>query len=121
GMLSVSGSPSWRTVTGGSRSYVERVAKRLQTVRVSTPVRAVHRYPGGVEVHDASGEVLKFDAVVIASHPDQALRMLASPTQAEREVLGAFCYTKNPALLHTDASLLPDRRSARASWNYWLR
>ena len=70
-------------------------------------MRAVHRYPDGVEVRDASGEALPFDAVVIATHPDQALRLLAEPTQAEREVLGAFRYTPNPALLHTDASLLP--------------
>jgi uncharacterized protein len=120
GMLSISGSPPWRTVVGGSRSYVERVAKRLQTVLVSAPVRAVHRYPGGVEVQDASGEALTFDAVVIATHPDQALRLLAEPTQAEQEVLGAFQYTPNPALLHTDARLLPSRQAARASWNYEL-
>jgi len=120
GMLSLSGSPPWRTVVGGSRSYVERVAKRLQTVRVGAPVRTVHRHPGGVEVRDAADEALTFDAVVIATHPDQALRLLAQPTQAEQDVLGAFRYTPNPALLHTDARLLPTRRAARASWNYEL-
>jgi predicted NAD/FAD-binding protein len=120
GMLSVVGSPPWRTVTGGSRSYVERAAKQLQEVRVSAPVRAVHRYPDGVEVRDASGEPAYFDAVVIATHPDQALRLLGRPTQAERNALGAFRYTNNPALLHTDASLLPSRRAVRASWNYEL-
>ncbi len=120
GMLSISGSPPWRTVVGGSRSYVEQVAKRLHTVRLGAPVRAVHRFPGGAEVHDASGEVRVFDAVVIATHPDQALRLLAEPTAAERDVLGAFRYTPNPALLHTDARLLPSRQAARASWNYAL-
>jgi predicted NAD/FAD-binding protein len=80
----------------------------------------VHRYPDGVEVRDASGEPAYFDAVVIATHPDQALRLLGSPTQAERNALGAFRYTNNPALLHTDASLLPSRRAVRASWNYEL-
>jgi predicted NAD/FAD-binding protein len=120
GMLAVSGSPPWRTVTGGSRSYVERVAKRLHEVRLSAPVQAVHRYPGGAAVVDTSGETLTFDAVVIATHPHQALGLLAEPTQAERDVLGAFRYTKNPALLHTDATLLPTRRAARASWNYVL-
>jgi predicted NAD/FAD-binding protein len=120
GMLAVSGSPPWRTVTGGSRGYVERVAKRLRAVRVSAPVRAVHRHADGVEVREDSGEILRFDAVVIATHPDQALRMLASPTSAERDVLGAFHYTSNPTLLHTDARLLPTRRAARASWNYEL-
>jgi uncharacterized protein len=118
GMLAVSGSPPWRTVTGGSRSYVERVAKRLPEVRLSAPVQAVHRYPSGAVVVDTSGDALMFDAVVIATHPHQALRMLAEPTQAERDVLSAFRYTKNPALLHTDTALLPTRRSARASWNY---
>ena len=120
GMLAISGSPPWRTVTGGSRSYVERIAKRLHSVRVSTPVRAVHRDAKAAEVRTVAGEVLTFDAVVIATHPSQALRMLASPTQAERDVLSAFGYTPNPALLHTDARLLPGRRAARASWNYEL-
>jgi predicted NAD/FAD-binding protein len=110
----------WRTVTGGSRRYVERAAKRLHSIRLSTPVRAVRRYPDGAEVRDAAGEAHQFDAVVIATHPDQALRLLAPPTGAERDVLGAFRYTPNPALLHTDARLLPARRRIRASWNYEL-
>jgi predicted NAD/FAD-binding protein len=120
GMLAVTGSPQWRTVTGGSRTYVERAAKRLHSVRLSAPVHAVHRHPGGAEVVDAAGETLAFDAVVIATHPGQALRLLAEPTAAEREVLGAFRYTPNPALLHTDARLLPSKPAARASWNYEL-
>ena len=123
GMLSVSGSPPWRTVTGGSRRYVELAAKQLPGIRLSTPVRAVRRYPGPrahAEVRDAAGETHRFDAVVIATHPDQALRLLDPPTKAERAVLGAFTYTPNPALLHTDASLLPRRPAVRASWNYQL-
>jgi predicted NAD/FAD-binding protein len=120
GMLAMTGSPAWRTVTGGSRSYVERAAKQLGSVRLSAPVQAVRRHPGGAEVVDASGQALAFDAVVIATHPDQALRLLAEPTAAEREVLGAFRYTPNPALLHTDARLLPAKPAARASWNYEL-
>ena len=120
GMLSVSGSPPWRTVTGGSRRYVERAAKRLPDIRLSTPVRAVRRYPDRAEVRDAAGEAHRFDAVVIATHPDQALRLLDPPTDAERDVLGAFTYTQNPALLHTDATLLPRRPAVRASWNYEL-
>ena len=123
GMLSVSGSPPWRTVTGGSRRYVELAAKQLAGIRLSTPVRAVRRYPGPpahAEVRDAAGETHRFDAVVIATHPDQALRLLDPPTKAERAVLGAFTYTPNPALLHTDASLLPRRPAVRASWNYQL-
>ena len=120
GMLSVSGSPAWRTVTGGSRRYVERAARRLAEIRLSTPVRAVRRHPGHAEVRDAAGQAHRFDAVVIATHPDQALRLLDPPTNAERDVLAAFTYTPNPALLHTDAGLLPHRPAVRASWNYQL-
>jgi uncharacterized protein len=120
GMLSVSGAPPWRTVTGGSRSYVERAAARLACVQLGFPVQAVRRYPGGVEVCDASGQAHQFDSVVIATHPDQALAMLAPASPAEREVLGAFRYTPNPAVLHTDTRLLPDRSAVRASWNYEL-
>ncbi len=120
GMLSVSGSPPWRTVTGGSRSYVERAAERLHDIRLSTPVRAVRRHRDGAEVRDAADQTHQFDAVVIATHPDQALRLLDPPTQAERDVLGAFGYTRNPAMLHTDTRLLPDRPGIRASWNYEL-
>ena len=113
GMLSVSGSPPWRTVTGGSRRYVELAAKRLADIRLSTPVRAVRRYPDHAEVRDAAGETYRFDAVVIAAHADQALRLLDPPTDAERDVLGAFTYTQNPALLHTDVTLLPRRPAVR--------
>ena len=120
GMLSVSGSPPWRTVTGGSRCYVERAAKQLHDIRLSTPVCAVRRHSDGAEVKDAADQTHQFDAVVIATHPDQALRLLDPPTQAERDVLGAFAYTQNPAVLHTDVTLLPDRPGIRASWNYEL-
>jgi predicted NAD/FAD-binding protein len=115
GMLSVSGSPQWRTVAGGSRTYVDRIASRLAEVRTDTPVREVRRHPDGVRVNGDD-----FDAVVIATHPDQALRLLGDPTPAEKEVLGAFRYTPNPALLHTDARLLPANRRVSASWNYEL-
>jgi predicted NAD/FAD-binding protein len=120
GMLSVRGAPPWRTVTGGSRAYVEQATKRVHDIQLSTPVRAVRRYPDGVELTDAAGETHRFDAVVIATHPDQALRLLDAPTPAERDVLGAFAYTPNPALLHTDATLLPRHPGVRASWNYEL-
>jgi uncharacterized protein len=120
GMLSVSGSPQWRTVAGGSRRYVDLIAARLAHVRLSSPVRSVSRRPDGVTVRDDSGAGLDFDAVVIATHPDQALRLLDEPTPAERSVLGAFSYTRNEAVLHTDARLLPPRGAVRASWNYSL-
>ena len=120
GLLSVSGSPQWRTVAGGSRRYVERIAAGLAEVRLSCPVRSVRRHPDGVTVRDGSGAELDFDAVVIATHPDQALRLLEAPTPAERSALGAFSYTPNQAVLHTDARLLPRRPAVRASWNYAL-
>jgi predicted NAD/FAD-binding protein len=120
GMLAVRGAPPWRTVTGGSRAYVDKATKRVHDLRLSTPVRAVRRYPDGVDLTDAAGETSRFDAVVIATHPDQALRLLEAPTPAERDVLGAFAYTPNPALLHTDATLLPRNPGVRASWNYEL-
>jgi uncharacterized protein len=120
GLLSVSGSPQWRTVAGGSRRYVDLIASGLAHVRISSPVRSVSRRPDGVTVLDDSGAGLDFDAVVIATHPDQALRLLDAPTPAERSVLGAFSYTPNEAVLHTDARLLPSRGAVRASWNYAL-
>ncbi|HVK22898.1 MAG TPA: FAD-dependent oxidoreductase [Actinokineospora sp.] len=118
GMLSVTGSPTWKTVVGGSRTYVERAAKGLSAVQVSTPVRALVRHADHVEVRDDADESYRFDHAVVATHPDQALRLLAQPTPAEREVLGGFRYSVNETLLHTDTSILPRSRDARASWNY---
>ncbi|MGX1274326.1 NAD(P)/FAD-dependent oxidoreductase [Streptomyces phaeoluteigriseus] len=120
GMLSVHGSPTWRTVTGGSRAYVDRVAERLDAVRLATPVRALRRHPDGVEITAEDGSTESYDSVVVATHPDQALRLLADATPREKEVLGAFRHTRNTTLLHTDTSLLPTARAARASWNYLM-
>lgn len=120
GMLSVSGSPQWKTVTGGSAEYVERIAKQLPAIHLGTPVRAVHRFDGGARIVTEDGSVREYDGVVLATHPDQALRMLDDPTPAEREVLGAFRYSRNPTVLHTDTSVLPRAGGARASWNYLM-
>ncbi|MFJ4965079.1 NAD(P)/FAD-dependent oxidoreductase [Streptomyces sp. NPDC088729] len=120
GMLAVGGSPVWRTVTGGSREYVDRVVKQLTAVRTGTPVRAVTRHADGVELVTEDGDSARYDAIVVATHPDQALRLLADPTDAERATLGAFRYSSNPTLLHTDTALLPRSRGARASWNYLM-
>ncbi|MFB7931535.1 NAD(P)/FAD-dependent oxidoreductase [Streptomyces sp. NPDC056039] len=120
GLLSVSGSPTWRTVTGGSRSYVERVAERLDEVRLAAPVRALRRHPDGVSLTTGDGTTRSYDSVVLATHPDQALRLLADATPEEKEVLGAFSYSRNSTLLHTDTRLLPRARGARASWNYLM-
>ena len=120
GMLSVTGSPTWYTVVGGSSRYVERAAKGLTAVHTSTPVREVRRVAGGVEVRDDADAVSRFDAVVLATHPHQALAALSRPTAVERDVLGAIGYTSNPTLLHTDTAVLPRASRARASWNYAL-
>jgi len=118
GMLQVRRSASWRTVRGGSRCYVEAVAKELHAVRTSAPVRAVSRRARGAAIRDEADIIREFDAVVIAAHADQALQILDEPTVAQRTVLGAFRYSRNETVLHTDGSELPRRRGARASWNY---
>jgi uncharacterized protein len=120
GMLSVARSAGWRTVVGGSRAYVERIAKQLTSVRCGVPVRAIRRVAGGVDIHTGGGGAGRFARVVVATHPDQALRLLDPPTGAEREVLGAFRYSSSQVFLHTDARLLPRSPAARASWNYLL-
>lgn len=110
----------WRTVTGGSRRYVDAIAARLGgRLRLASPVRSVRRSPDGVELR-VGDDVERFDRVVLATHADQALALLEDPTDDERRVLAAFSYTTNEATLHTDARLLPRTRSARASWNYRL-
>ncbi len=116
GMLTVTNSPQWKTVVGGSRVYVEAVANRLDRVLVSSPVERIERTADGVVVNGDR----RYDRVVIASHPDQALAMLADPSDAERRLLGAWTYSQNNTVLHTDGSLLPRTANARASWNYLL-
>src|SRR4051812_6871829 len=118
GMLGVFGSPQWRTVTGGSQQYVAAVAARVPEVRTGVKVTSVLETPDGVEVTDGNGSVQLFDAVVIATHPGQALAMLAEPTAAQFDVLGAMPYSRNTALLHTDTSVLPSSANAWASWNF---
>jgi predicted NAD/FAD-binding protein len=120
GMLSVTGSPTWYTVVGGSARYVEQAAKGLTAVLTSTPVRAISRAGRGIELRDDSDAVAQYDGVVVATHPGQALRILTDATPAERDVLGAIGYTRNPTILHTDASVLPRAARAQASWNYAL-
>jgi predicted NAD/FAD-binding protein len=111
----------WRTVAGGSRVYVDAIAARLgERLHLGLGVRELRRGPDGVELRTADGELRRFDRVVVATHADQALALLADPSDEERRVLGGFEYTDNEAVLHTDRSLLPRRRTARSSWNYLL-
>ncbi len=118
GMLSIGDSPQWMTVVGGSRTYVDALAGRLGTVRSGDPVTGVSRTPDGVEVRTRGGAAGRHDRVVLATHADDALGLLADPTPAEKEVLGAFRYTENETVLHRDPSLMPRARLARSSWNY---
>ncbi|MEP7035118.1 MAG: FAD-dependent oxidoreductase [Actinomycetota bacterium] len=120
GMLSVSGSPQWFTVAGGSRTYVERLGAMLPDIRRSAAVTDVTRRPDGVEIRDATGAVTRFDRVVIATHADQALGLLTDPSDDEVRTLKAFGYSHNETVLHTDTSLLPLATQARASWNYQM-
>jgi len=118
GLLKLVGRPLWRTVEGGSRIYVERLAQAISDIRLSCGVTSVRRTDKGVVVHDSQGGAARFDQVVIGAHADQALAMLAEPTARERQVLGAFRYSRNLTVLHTDQTLMPRRRRAWASWNY---
>jgi predicted NAD/FAD-binding protein len=120
GMLTVTGSPTWYTVRGGAARYVERAVKHLTSVQTSTPIRSIERTAQGVAIRDDADVVQSFDGVVVATHADQALGLLAEPTAAERHVLGAISYTRNPTVLHTDTSLLPRTPKAAAAWNYSL-
>ena len=123
GLLGVKGSPQWRTVTGGSRSYVDKVAKTLPDIRLASPVTTVHRHADGVDVTSAlgAGTVREtFDAVVIATHPAQALRMLTGASAAERDALGGMPYSVNQTIFHRDEAVLPASPNAQASWNYRL-
>lgn len=121
GLLNVANRPTWRVIRGGSRTYVEKIRQRLPgPVHLNCPIARVRRFDDDVEVTPRNGEPLRFDHVVFACHADQALRMLSDSTPVERELLGAFPYERNTAVLHTDVSVLPRRRRAWASWNYHL-
>ncbi|WP_018388286.1 NAD(P)/FAD-dependent oxidoreductase [Ancylobacter sp. FA202] len=119
GLLQLTDRPVWRTVTGGSRCYVARLRKAFAgRIVAGGPVRAVRRGASGVSVTDASGDTRRFDHVVLATHADQALALLDGPTDRERDLLGAFRYSRNEAVLHADNRLMPRRRAAWAAWNY---
>jgi predicted NAD/FAD-binding protein len=119
GLLSLWGRPQWRTISGGSREYVRAITRPfLDRLRLSTPVRRVTRQAHRVVVEPANAPAETVDAVVFACHSDQALALLADPSERERDILGAIPYQENSGLLHTDERLLPRRQLARAAWNY---
>ncbi len=120
GLLSVTDRPQWHVICGGSSAYVQPLtASFAERIRLSCPVERIERHADGVSVISAAGTE-HFDQVVFACHSDQALRLLAAPSSAEREILGAMRYADNEVVLHTDTRLLPRRKLAWASWNYRL-
>jgi predicted NAD/FAD-binding protein len=122
GLIQLTNRPRWHTVRGGSKHYVAKMLAQVADQRPATPVRAVRRLPpghgaAGVMVRTDAGEE-RFDDVVLAAHTDQSLALLADASAAEQRVLGAIGYQPNRVALHTDASVLPQRRRAWAAWNY---
>ncbi len=119
GLLQLRDRPQWRTVLGGAANYVSKLLEPLRDrIHLSTPIASISRGDSHVVVEPAGLAPQVFDQVVLATHPDQALRLLNDATVLERQILGAFAYQSNQAILHTDARVLPRRRRAWASWNY---
>lgn len=119
GLLELSDRPEWRTVAGGSRRYVVKLAQGLSgRVRPGVTPGGISRDGRGVSVRDESGTTARFDRIIIATHADQALTLLGDPSPEEKRLLGAFRYSRNIAVLHSDADLMPRRKSAWSSWNY---
>ncbi|MBI1388377.1 MAG: NAD(P)-binding protein [bacterium] len=119
GLLNLSEVPCWRTVTGGSREYIRAFVTRFQgRIVTGAKIERVERGEQGVTLRFQGGEPQRFDKVVMAAHADESLALLADPSPDERRLLGAWRYEKNLAILHTDASVMPARRAAWASWNY---
>ena len=119
GLLKIRNRPVWRTVVGGSQSYVRRLTAAIGPgLLLKRTVTAVRRLPDGVRIQDSSGAQAQFDHVVIATHGDQALRLLEDPDDRESRLLGAFRYAQNLAVLHSDPTVMPRRRRVWSSWNY---
>jgi uncharacterized protein len=119
GLLKLTDRPLWRTVKGASRQYVEKIIASLGgKAHCSCPIRSIRRDADGVTIFDDQGIARRFDHVVLATHADQSLRLIEHPSSDEKTILGAFRYEQNEAIIHTDASLMPKRRAAWASWNY---
>ncbi len=119
GLLKLTNRPQWRTVVGGSRRYVDRlIADGNFDLRLNSPIRSIRRTTLGVDIQTGSGPSQIFSDVVIATHADQALAMLADAAPLERQLLGQFRYSQNRAILHRDETLMPRRRRLWASWNY---
>lgn len=119
GLLKLKNRPIWRTVRGGSRSYIERLTKRYAgRIRLNENIVSIRRHPDGVDIQTAAGDSRRYDHVIMATHADQALRLLSDPSAQERGLLTPFRYSRNLAVLHCDEGLMPQRRAIWSSWNY---
>jgi predicted NAD/FAD-binding protein len=120
GLLQIANRPQWRTIPGGAQRYVQRLAFPVQRVRLGSPVAKIRRHEDHVVVQLAGGEIELFDQVVLATHSDQSLRLLADADETERELLSAFDYRRNAVVVHMDTGVLPRSRRAWASWNSFV-
>ena len=121
GMLSVNDRPTWHVIQGGSKEYVRKLTAPFRhRIHVDAPIESITRHPHSVLIKACNKPSERFDQVFIATHSDQALKLLRDPLPLEREVLSAIPYQKNEAVLHTDERVLPKRRLAWAGWNYHL-
>ena len=119
GLLQLSNRPQWKTVTGGSVQYVQKILKNnYKSIRLNTGVASITREAKGVKLEDNQGSAELFDQVIIATHADQALKLLKDPSDAEQTLLSRFKYQKNNVVLHSDSSLMPKRRRVWSSWNF---
>lgn len=119
GLVQLKDRPQWRTVVGGSRQYVNKIAQELEgRVRLNARILRIHRRNGKVQIETLHGQIEEFDQVVLATHADQSLALLAQPTEQEQRLLKCFPYQRNRAILHTDSRQMPVRRSAWSAWNY---
>lgn len=122
GLLSLKNRPQWMTVQGGSHAYVKRMLATWKVkVHLQTDLAVIQRETNGVVLRHRDGRVERFDAVVLAAHADESLKLLADPTPDERRLLGPWSYSTNHTVLHTDARVMPSNRRAWASWNYLER
>ena len=121
GLLSVTDRPQWYVIKNGSRSYLDALTRDFSSnIRLNTAVRQIERHPTHVDILTDEHARESYDAVFVAAHCDEALNMLAAPTAAEKQVLGAIPYQSNEAVLHVDSSILPKRKLAWAAWNYHI-
>lgn len=122
GLLSVNDRPQWHVIEGGSRSYLEPLTREFRdSIQLNAKISSVRRRQDGAELLMTNGRTVHYDQVIFACHSDQALELLADATHAERDALSSIPYQSNEVVLHTDTGLLPQKRLAWSSWNYWLR